>query len=253
MKIDMHCHTSERSHCCIVTECQQIESAIKYGLGGIVITDHNKNVPKEHLADLNKKYAPFKIFSGIEITIKDNSEDVLVIGIHENILEQKKWRYDELYKFIREKEGFITLAHPYRYSNDIKINIDEYIPDAIEIHSTNIGHCDEALIRQTANRLGARLVANSDAHNNIHIGIYHNDFFEDIESDKDLIRELKAGRYKIGYDIERIDIYNKEVKKREDIIKKMIKDGASANDYQNITGNWIGQFNRVLLEKSYEI
>lgn len=253
MKIDLHVHAKERSACSIASEKEHIESAIRFGLDGLVFTDHNRISSKEHIDELNKKYKPFRIYSGIEITIKDKGEDILVIGINDKILEEKDWSYEELYKYVKENNGFIALAHPYRYKDYVNVDIENYIPDAIEIHSTNIGKDDEQNIKNLAKRLNTRLITNSDGHYSKHVGIYHNDLEYTPQDDAELVEILKAGKYTCEPSSVRVKIFNEKVKKQEEIIRKLIKEGKDKKYYQETTGNWEGQFDRVAMGKSYEI
>lgn len=256
MKIDLHLHTSERSKCSVATEEQQIESAIDNGLDAIVITDHNKLVPIEHIKELNEKYKPFRIFGGIEITIHGNNnmnEDVLIIGLHDEILQEKTWSYEEVYTYVKERGGYIALNHPFRYSEEVNIDIEKFIPDAIEIHSMNISRLDEQEITDLAKRLGTKLICNSDSHNVIHTGIYYNEIEGYPKNDKELVEKLLSGSYTLCKDIKRVELHNKEIKEREDFIKELIKQGKTAEDYCKITGSWVGPFEKVARGKSYEI
>ncbi|MCX8130533.1 MAG: PHP domain-containing protein [Clostridia bacterium] len=253
MKIDLHLHTSERSVCSTATAEQHICSAIEYGLDAIVITDHDKLVPLGYLIELNQRHRPFRIFGGIEIRIADCGEDVLVLGLQEPVLEQKQWLYGELHEYVGKMGGFICLNHPYRYSNEVRLDVCKYKPDAIEIHSTNIGRCDEDIIKNLARKLNTRLVSNSDAHSHLHTGIFYNDIWGNPKTDAELVAFLKRGMYSLGRDENRIECFNKNVHKREGLIRDLIAQGKTAEDYSKMTGNWAGEYNRVAMGKSYII
>lgn len=253
MKIDLHVHCSERSACSIATEEEHILSAIEHKLDAIVITDHNKLVLEEHLKELNEKYYPFKIFGGIEIRTESHGDDVLVIGVKAEELQSQKWTYDKLYKFVKQRGGFIVLCHPYRYGDTVNIDVATFVPDAIELHSTNIGKCDNKLIEALGNRLGTKFVANSDGHNKIHTGIFYNEIEGNPESEAELAKLLIEKTITLRADEERVKLYNEEVKRKETVIKEMISEGKTAEDYHKETGEWEGLFNRVLMGKSYEI
>jgi hypothetical protein len=84
MKIDLHVHTRERSPCACSSTDEMILAAVDRGLDGLVITDHDRLVPTEDLAYLNAKYAPFRVFGGIEVTTR--GEHVLVLGVQDEAL-----------------------------------------------------------------------------------------------------------------------------------------------------------------------
>lgn len=253
MKIDLHVHDSERSACSKASEKEQIEAAINFGLGGLIFTDHNRLTKVKHLEELNEEYKPFKVFGGIEIQMQDTGEHILVLGLHDEILEKKKWIYEELYKYVRKNNGFIAFAHPFRYKDTIKENLCEFVPDAIEVHSTNIGIDDTQKIKMLAQKLNTKLIADSDAHDFHHVGIYCNELNRIPDDEKDLINILKKGEYKIYGFKDRIEEFDREVRKRENLIKELIKEGKDKKYYHELTGNWDGQFDRVEKGKTYEI
>jgi len=253
MKIDLHVHDKERSACSKSSEEEQIKAAIKYGLDGLVFTDHNILTPLERIKELNNKYKPFKIYGGIEIEMQDTHEHILVLGLHDKILQNKKWVYKELHSYVRKNNGYIAFAHPFRYKDFIEENLEKFIPDAIEIHSTNIGIDDTEKIKQLATKLNTNLIADSDAHHYTKVGIYCNDLAASPNSEEELIEMLKKGAYKISFDLKRIKEHNYEVNKKELLIKKLIKEGKNKFYYHNITGNWEGEFERVAQGKTYKI
>jgi predicted metal-dependent phosphoesterase TrpH len=83
IKIDLHVHAKERSVCSKVSEEEMIQTAIDAGLDAIVFTDHNKLTPKRTLNKLNRQFAPFRIFGGIEVSIKN--EHIIVLGIYDKL------------------------------------------------------------------------------------------------------------------------------------------------------------------------
>jgi predicted metal-dependent phosphoesterase TrpH len=205
MKLDLHVHAAERSACAKEGEESQIRAAIAAGLDGIAFTDHHTLVPRARMRELRRKYAPFKIFTGIEITAE--GEDWLVIGLDNPELESTRWRYVDLRRFVREHDGFIALAHPFRYVPRINVDIAANPPDGIEVRSMNTPADHEQEIRAIATRLGLRLLENSDAHWNAPLGRFYNvlpdipaghnpaghDDPGDLYGDRELTRILKAG------------------------------------------------------------
>ncbi|MBD3184427.1 PHP domain-containing protein [Candidatus Poribacteria bacterium] len=193
MKIDLHVHCRERSSCASSSEEEQIRAAINNGLNAIVFTDHGRFMPQKRLKELNKKYAPFKIYSGIELVIE--WEDLLVIGVNKSSLERKEWSYVKLYNFVKKHKGFIALAHPFRY-HSIGIDIENYPPHAIEAYSNNISSENVKDIMEVSNRLGLPVLCNSDAHDEDQIGSYYNILDRTPDNEMELVDMLISGQFK---------------------------------------------------------
>lgn len=189
MKIDLHVHASERSGCAVVGEESQIRAAIAAGLDGIAFTDHHRLVDPQRLEQLRQRYAPFKIFTGIEITA--DREDWLVLGVYDPRLESDQWSYPSLRNLVAELGGFIALAHPFRFKHGIAVDIEACPPDGIEVKSSNTPTEYEYEIRAIAAELGLRTLQNSDAHWNAPLGKYFNLLPDALDGDRELVRMLK--------------------------------------------------------------
>lgn len=189
MRFDLHVHANERSVCATDDEQSQIRAAQAAGLDGLAFTDHHRLVPEARLAELRKKYTPFRIFSGIEITA--DQEDWLVLGLHDTRLERENWDYPSLWRFVREQGGYIVLAHPFRWSPIIHVDLDQYPPDAIELRSNNtpVSRADD--IRRLAEWHGLSMLCNSDGHSNRMIGAYWNDVPGEPQDDRSLLNALR--------------------------------------------------------------
>jgi histidinol phosphatase-like PHP family hydrolase len=191
MKIDLHVHSSERSDCGTATEEAQIRAAIGAGLDAIVFTDHWQLVPPERLKRLNAKYAPFTIFGGIEVNADE--EDFIIVGVHDHMLEKSGFSYADLHALVRRHDGFISLAHPFRFHSEIRADIEQFKPDAIEVRSPHTPESAEPQIREIATRLGLPLLCNSDAHTTDPVGKYYNIVGNGIANERELLALLKAG------------------------------------------------------------
>lgn len=194
MKIDLHVHSSERSPCAKSEEEEQIRAAIACGLDAIVFTDHGRLVPQTRLEALNRKYAPFRIFGGVEITVQEK-EDVLVLGIQDPALESWEWDYSALHTFVRQHSGWLAIAHPFRYRPTINVDVEHYPPDALEVCSTNVPRGERQHIREIAKWLGIQVVCNSDAHVTQSLGVAYNCLNEIPADEADLVRLLRSGAF----------------------------------------------------------
>jgi predicted metal-dependent phosphoesterase TrpH len=199
MKIDLHVHAMERSHCAVSGEEKMIQAAIRRGLDGLVFTDHHCLVPPRRMAELRSKYTPFRVFNGIEISVA--GEDVLVLGLYDLVLETQRWTYPKLHGFVRQHGGFIVLAHPFRFHDTITVDIETYRPDGIEVRSKNIKSEHEARIRALAERLDLLPLCNSDAHRAKDVGIYYNVLPCAPREDQDLVSVLRNGDHRCNGEI----------------------------------------------------
>jgi predicted metal-dependent phosphoesterase TrpH len=171
MKIDFHVHTRERSACGRSPARAMVRAAIRAGLDALVFTDHDRLAPLDELARLNAEFAPFRVFSGVEVTLLEGGH-VMVLGVHDHALESVAWTYSDLHRFVRERAGYLVLNHPYRDGVGPTIDLARYTPDAIEVYSFNTPLEAEGRILELAGVLGMQVLSNSDAHHADRIGTY---------------------------------------------------------------------------------
>jgi predicted metal-dependent phosphoesterase TrpH len=173
-----------------------IEAAIEAGLEGLAFCDHNRLVPPAHLAELNARYAPFRIFAGIELDVE--SEHILVFGMQDSRLEHERWDWPRLHAFVRENGGALVLAHPYRFHDGLRVDIERFRPDAVEINSSNMVVLDRSEAEALVARLQFRTVTNSDAHHTTSVGRFWNRLERPVLSDAELVRVLREGAFSPG-------------------------------------------------------
>lgn len=185
----------ERSPCARASEDEQMRAALVAGLDAVFITDHWTLVPAKRLDKLNKRYAPLRIFGGIEVSAE--GEDLVVLGIQDSLLETYAWTYPELHTFVRARSGFLILAHPFRYRPAIGIDLHSYPPDAIELFTPNTPVSAQAEIRAAAQSLGIPLLSNSDAHSTERLGTYYNLVPGHGLDEQDIFAHLRAGKFEV--------------------------------------------------------
>ena len=188
VKLDLHVHAAERSGCATSYEEDQIRAAIVAGMQGMAFTDHFSLVERGRFAELNRRYAPFRIYTGIEVT--SEREDWLVLGLYDLELQREGWQYPALADYVHQRGGFIVLAHPYRYASSIQADVENHPPDGIEVRSFNTPAARESDIRALAARLGIIMLSNSDAHISGKVGRYYNELSELPENDAKLVEAL---------------------------------------------------------------
>lgn len=196
MKIDFHVHSSEYSECGQSTAREQVEASIAKEMDVIFFTDHNRLFPQDEIDALNKEYAPFKIYQGIEITIKGEAqEDFIIIGVHDPEIVNEDWDYEDLYKFVHDRNGAIVLVHPYRFSDQVNVDIWEYPPDAVEVLSSNSGEQDYERRKRLASVVGKPELTNSDSHSASTAGCFYNVFPVNCDTEESILHSLLDGTF----------------------------------------------------------
>lgn len=203
MKIDLHVHTTRYSACSIASPEQMIESAIRNGIDGLVFTEHNKMWKEEEINEIRMRYPSVKLFRGIEYTVKwdeggRDSEDILIYGVTDEIDEILKLKdFYEIYNEVNKMGGTCIIAHPFRYHDKVpKAILDGFI-DGIEAYSSNISEDMRIKAMNLSSKNNKIITAATDGHSIDKIGSYACDFYEDIQEEKQLARELKLGKYKL--------------------------------------------------------
>jgi predicted metal-dependent phosphoesterase TrpH len=129
MKIDMHVHTIYSA--CSKMKFKDLEkAAVKAGLDGVVITDHNTTEGYDIAKKVIKK---IELIPGIEL--KTDKGEIIVIYPPEGL--KKRMDLFEAVDIARSNNSLVTVPHPFdlfrdglgNYAADIK-------PDAIEIFNS---------------------------------------------------------------------------------------------------------------------
>lgn len=175
-----------------------IQAAVRCGIDALVWANHWRFVPESVLDSWNRKYAPFRCFNGLEVQAE--REDFVIIGIDDPALEESAgWSYERLHDFVRERDGAITLVHPYRYQASINVSLAERLPTAIECRSCNMEEAHYERVLHLAGALGVPAVCSSDAHDLDAVGKWYIEFASPVESEEALARRLHEGAFTMGY------------------------------------------------------
>lgn len=201
--IDLHVHTSPASPCASASAETMIEEAMRIGLDGICLTDHNHVWTAEQIETLRQQY-DFVILRGNEIVT--NQGDMLVFGFDEDI--QGVIKLEELKRRVAAAGGFLAAAHPFRGfltfgAGDVGLTTDQAIGremfrfvDAIEARNGKVTDKENGLAAEVAERLNLPATGGSDAHDETTVGVYATRFDQPINNETELVAALKAGRYK---------------------------------------------------------
>lgn len=166
MKFDLHCHTIYSKHFfwgfdALNTPEEMIKAAVKKGLDGLAITDHN-NVKGSLLAKkIAKKYKDFKIITGAEI--KTKSGEVIGLGIKENV--PMLLSLEETIEKIHDLGGIAVASHPFgKYFFRKCVGNDAIKADAIEVFNSTLTKSANNKALALSKKYKTGKTAGSDAH-----------------------------------------------------------------------------------------
>src|SRR5437660_4504749 len=137
-----------------------IEAAIRKGLQGMIITDHDSIAGGLAGRKVARRYKEFKVIPGAEVTSR--SGHILAIGIESNV--PRGLTVEETVEGIHDLGGIAVASHP--FSSRVRPSIGEEClkTDGVEVfNATNRGDSDSRalFLAQTHRRRGT---AGRDAH-----------------------------------------------------------------------------------------
>jgi predicted metal-dependent phosphoesterase TrpH len=205
MRIDLHVHTSPRSSCSNIDPEKLVQEAKRIGLDGLCLTEHQVMWDWDEVVGLAGDKG-IRIFRGNEITTAQG--DVLVFGLERNV--QGIITIQELHQIVQSAGGFSIAAHPFRGFKtfgvgQLGLTLDQackkkslQFVDAVEIRNGRVTEKENEVAGNVAERLGLLGTAGSDAHEICALGTWVTIFEKDIDTEADLLRELKAGNFNVG-------------------------------------------------------
>lgn len=195
MLIDLHVHTTRYSSGCSVLKPRaMVEAALRAGLHGVVLSEHQCSWSQTELDELRGQ--GLRVFAGREVHMGDLH--VLLFGLAGPPPEAADG--PSLARAVRALDGAAVLAHPFRWGDWHRRPLAELAPiwgafDAVEALSGNMLPRECQAARATAEALGLPVAGGSDAHAPAEVGRYHTSFLDDIENEADLVAALRAGRF----------------------------------------------------------
>ena len=191
MLIDLHCHTRVYSSCSVLTPEALVRAARAAGLDGVCITEHDALWPAEDLRRLADEL-DFLVLAGVEASTE--AGHVLVYGLSDYGPELASLK--SLRRRADEQGALLYLSHPARPSQASRQSLQRDSLDSLETHNGSEG----VIANEAAQRLAAsyRLpgIGGSDAHSVREVGTCATEFQNTVRSTEDLLRELRAGRYR---------------------------------------------------------
>ena len=205
MLIDLHTHTRPLSWDSYLTPDDLIERSRQAGLDGICLSEHDYLWDPDDVAALAKRHN-YLVLPAIEINTDDGH--ILVYGIDKYVYGMH--RSHELARHVREADGAMVAAHPYRRQMPWYMDSERDYQEALVRASRNPAYQYCAALEKLngrgtvkENQFSAALcdfmkmpgTAGTDSHSRTDIGRVATEFERDIHDVYELIAELRAGRF----------------------------------------------------------
>ena len=216
---EMHAHVKEVSTCSNTEAIKMVECYKDKGYAGIVLTDHMNpstfRVPGiEHISwdekvdhfltgyNIVKKASEgkFNVLLGMEINFHNHPNDYLVYGVTEDFLRRNHNLLDltprKFAKLAHENGLLFIQAHPFRRGMKVE---DWKILDGYEIFNGNPRHhSSNEMAEIWAKAKNKKIVTSgSDFHEPEDVAIGGIYFNCPINTNDDLLRELRSGNYRL--------------------------------------------------------
>lgn len=193
MKFDLHMHTARYSPDADTDPFDLVAAAVRAGLDGIVITEHDFLWPADELDELRAAAPGLVILAGVEVTGRGG--DMLCYGITDPRALPKGIAWPELCREVHRQGGACVAAHPNRWGQPFEKLIAEQKPelDGIEVMSNNM----DPDLRTRAGKLLTKFphfaqLGNSDSHQPETVGCCYTDFDATIRTNADLVAAIKG-------------------------------------------------------------
>lgn len=213
MFIDFHTHTTRGSADSNLDPFALVDQAQKIGLHGVCITEHDNAWADPKIADYAQERG-VTLFRGIEVTTEWGH--VGAFGLDQYV--GGIYKVKELRRIINDVGGFLIANHPYRYKLDPRFQFIHKTPaidandptsgatalevlqyvDAIEVVNGACSEQENLFAQAVAEQLGQKGVGGSDSHSAQSLGCAVTILERTISTVRELIEELKAGRYQAG-------------------------------------------------------
>ena len=204
MRIDLHIHTRPRSSCSAIDPSALLEEARKAGLDGICLTEHQNRWSPAEVQEWARS-GGIRIFQGNEITTSQG--DILVFGLDRDV--KGVVPIQELRREVEGAGGLMIAAHPFRGFllfgvSQLRLDPEQaskraifQFVDGLEVLNCKVTEPENDLARRVAESLGLLKFGGSDAHRLEEVGRYVTVLEREIQTDRELVEELRAGRFSV--------------------------------------------------------
>lgn len=196
MKIDLHVHT-KYSGDSTSEPVKIMKYALKRGLDGVAVTDHNTTKGWKDMVDTGKEF-DLEVVRGVEALVDYNGERFEILGLF--MKEDVETR--ELYKFldqVKEQGGITSIPHPFDPFKHTPNN-PEFLVESIDAIEVFNARCPSVVYNKKALNFAKKhdlgMTAGSDAHTPEEVGNAYT--VADVDNLEDFKKAILEGKTKIN-------------------------------------------------------
>lgn len=207
--IDMHLHTLRGASDSMLDPDDLISEALRVGLSGVNITEHDRMWESWDLSPFRKKHSNIFVSNGMEVST--DMGHILAIGLKGYAPGIR--RLEKLREVANEQGAFLVVAHPFRHFFDpvhfkregkepfnlspeeaAKLPVFQLV-DGIEVLNGCNTPRENYFALQVAKALGKPGTGGSDAHSTQGIGYFAAVFEEELLSQEHMVEQMHKGRF----------------------------------------------------------
>jgi predicted metal-dependent phosphoesterase TrpH len=206
--VDMHVHTVKGASDSSLTPQELMEEARRIGLNGVNISEHDRLWDAHEMERFRQESG---LFASRAMEVSTDMGHIIVVGLKRYVPGIHKAA--DLRRVVTEAGGFMWLAHPFRHFFDPvhflregRQNLDMTpeqaarlpilaLVDDLEVANGACTAQENHFALMVAHILGKRGIGGSDAHSTHGLGCFATVFERPPADERDLIAELRAGRY----------------------------------------------------------
>ena len=211
--IDMHLHTTKGASDSMLDPDELIAEAMRVGLSGVNITEHDRMWESWDLSPFRKKHDGIFVSNGMEVST--DMGHILAIGLKG--YQSGIRRLEKLREIADEQGAFLVVAHPFRHFFDpvhfkregkepfnltpeqaSKLPVFQLVHGIEVLNGCNTPR-ENYFALQVAKIMGKPGTGGSDAHSTQGIGYFAAVFDENLESQEHMVEQLMVGLLAKGH------------------------------------------------------
>ena len=210
--VDMHVHTTRGASDSALRPEELAGEALRLGLSGVHLSEHDRLWDPYELDRYRKQHRLF-VANGMEVST--DLGHILTLGLDRYVPGIR--RPEELRRVVQEAGGYMIASHPFRHLFDpahfrrmggkpfdltpeqaARLPVFQLV-DAVEALNGCNTLQENLFALRVAQVLGKPVTGGSDAHSNQGVAIYVTVFDHELESQEEMLEELRAGRFHAAY------------------------------------------------------